>query len=219
MGYYIRVLSTSSDCIPLSELQSDLDKDKLQATLSNGDMPDDNWTQLILSHGDGIEIALIERNLIQDRTLGSEELAEFAEEVSDCKPANAAKWLLNYFQCVRCIYAFQLLSGTDHKNGWEILEVVKNHIRSFAPSILQADNEGFTNEDGYHIIWQFSESVDGDWWMGVLYDDQWKHFLMNLGNHKHRESYLKGEIPDDVKLAYTSRAHNTYPTLITRVLR
>ena len=196
MGYYVRVLSTSSDCIPLSALQSALAKNKLRATLSADEGASNDWEQLVLSHDDGREIASIERNLVQDGSLGSDELAEFADEVADGKPANAAKWLLDYFPRVRCIYAFQVLSGTDHKNGWEILGAVKNRIWSFAPSILQADNEGFSNEDGYHILWQFSDSVDGAWAMGVLQDGSWKHFQMDLGNRKQREAFFQGQIPD-----------------------
>ena len=201
MGYYVRVLSTSSGCIPLSVLQSTLETNKLRATLSTDEGAPDDWTQLVLSHADGQEIASIERNLVQDGSIGSDELAEFADEMADGRPANAAKWLLDYFPRVRCIYAFQVLSGTEHKNGWEILGAIKNRIWSFAPSILQADNEGFTNEDGYHILWQFSDSVDGDWAMGILRDGQWKHFQMDLGNRKQRESFFQGQIPDDAKLA------------------
>jgi hypothetical protein len=201
MGYYVRVLCTSPDCISLSALQSTLQKNKLRATISAEDGASDDWSQLILSHADGCEIASIERNLVHEGTLGSDELAAFADEVAHCKPANAAKWLLDYFSRVRCIYAFQVLSGTDHKNGWEILGAVKNRIWSSAPSILQADQEGFSNEDGYHILWQFGDSVNGDWWMGVLRDGQWKHFQMDLGNSKHREAFSEGRIPDGVTLA------------------
>lgn len=200
MSYYVRVLSTSSDCIPLPVLQSTLAEDNLQATLSADEGTSNDWEQLILSHDDGREIACIERNLVQDGSLGSEELAEFADEVAESKPASAAKWLLDYFPRVRCIYAFQVLSGTDHKNGWEILGAVKSRIWSFAPSILQADSEGFSNEDGYHILWQFSDSVDGAWNMGVLQDGRWKHFEMDLGNHKQRESFFRGQVPDGAKL-------------------
>jgi hypothetical protein len=200
MGYYVRVLSTSSDCIPLSVLQSTIEKNKLRAMLSSDEGAPDDWTQLILSHVDGREIASIERNLVQDGSLGSDELAEFADEVADCKPVSAAKWLLDYFPRVRCIYAFQVLNGTDHKNGWEILGSVKNRIWSFAPSILQADNEGFSNEDGYHILWQFSDSVNGGWSMGVLQDGQWKHFQMDLGNRKQRETFLQGQIPAEAEI-------------------
>ena len=134
MGYYVRVLSTSSDCIPLSALQSALAKSKLRATLSADESASNDWEQLVFSHDDGREIASIERNLVHDGSLGSDELAEFADEVADGKPANAAKWLLDYFPRVQCIYAFQVLSGTDHKNGWEILGAVKNRdlvIRAF----------------------------------------------------------------------------------------
>ena len=139
--------------------------------------------------------------MVEIGSLASDELAEFTDEVADCKPVNAAKWLVNYFPHVRCIYAFQLLSGTDYQNGWEILGAVKDAVWSFAPSILQADNEGFTNEDGYHILWQFSDSVDGDWWMGILLDGQWHHFEMNLGNPRQREAFLRGQIPTGVKRA------------------
>ena len=198
MGYYVRVLSTSTDCVPLSALQAALEKERQQAILSVEDGATNEWAQLVLSHADGREIACIERNLVQEGSLGSDELAEFADEIAECRPVNAAKWLLDYFPRVRCIYVFQLLSGTDHKNGWEILGAVKNQIWSFAPSILQADLEGFSNEAGYHILWQFSDSVDGDWWMGVLREGQWAHFKMDLGNREHRKSFFQGKIPPGV---------------------
>ncbi|MDR3402446.1 MAG: hypothetical protein P4L99_08100 [Chthoniobacter sp.] len=185
----------------MSALQSILQRNKSKATLSAEEGAPDDWTQLILSHADGREIASLERNLVHDGSLGSDELAEFADEVTGCKPANAADWLLGYFPRVRCIYAFQVLSGTDYKDGWDILGAIKNGVWSFAPSILQADNEGFSNEDGYHILWQFSDSVDGDWAMGVLQDGRWKHFQMDLGNQKQRESFFQGQVPDGVKLA------------------
>ena len=66
---------------------------------------------------------------------------------------------------------------------------------------MQADREGFSNEDGYHILWQFSESAKGDWWMGVLRDGSWTHFQMDLGNLKQRESFFQGLVPDGAKLA------------------
>ena len=91
---------------------------------------------------------MIERNLVEPGSLGSEELAEFAEDVAECKPANAARWLLDYFPQIQDIYTFQVLSGSDYENGWEILGAVKDHIWSAAPSILQADNERFSNEEG-----------------------------------------------------------------------
>lgn len=201
MPYYVRVLSTSANCVSFSRLQSALEKEQAAATLSIEAGEPEDWTQIILAHANGDAIALIERDVVKEGSLAAEELAEFAEEVVDCKPASAAKWLLEYFPRVKCIYAFQLLSGTYQTNGWEILGVVQDCIWSAAPSIIQADNEGFTNEDGYHILWQFEDSVDGDWRMAVLRDGQWQRFEMDLGNHKHRESFFEGKIPSGAKLS------------------
>ena len=200
MGYYVRVLSTSADCVPLLALQSALEAEELRATLKVEEGIPDDWNQIVLSHTDGQEIACIERNGVGDGSLGADELSEFADEVVDCKPASAAKWLIDYFPQVRCVYALQVLRGTDHKNGWDIFGAVKNGIWAFAPAIFQADLEGFSNEDGYHILWQFSDSVKGDWWMSVLRDGEWQDFQMDLGNREHREAFFEGRVPDGVEL-------------------
>src|SRR6185503_4195299 len=103
MGYYIRVLSTSADCVPLHSLQTRIEKRNLGATLSAEQVGSGDWTQLVLSHADGREIAAIERNLVEEGSLGSDELAEFVEEVAECKPVSAAQWLIDYFHRIRCI--------------------------------------------------------------------------------------------------------------------
>jgi hypothetical protein len=201
VGHYVRVLSTSTGCVPLTALRSALHAKKLHAALSaEGDAPD-HWDRLVLSHRDGREIASIERNPVYPGSLGSEELTELADDVSGCLPTSAVRWLLDYFRRVRCIYALQVLSRVNHEGGWEIFGAVKDRIWAFAPSILQADNEGFSNEDGYHILWQFSDSVDCLWWMGVLHGGQWKHFRMDLGNRRHREAFFQGDVPEGVELA------------------
>lgn len=201
MGYYNCILSTSSECVPLSDLESALRNERLRASLSRSETKGDDWTELVLSHEDGVEIAVIERNPVERNSLGADELAEFADEMADGKPSSAAKRLVQYFERVRCIYALQLLTGTDHRNGWDILSAVKNCIWAFGPSIFQADGEGFSNEDGYHILWQFRDSVTGDWWMGILENGQWKHFQMNLGDRNQRDAFLAGRVPVGVTFA------------------
>ncbi len=162
---------------------------------------DHDWTQVILAHKDGEEIADIERNAASSNGLVSEEIEEFLEEIADCKPASAAAWLAEYLKTVKTIYAFQLLSGTDVKNGWDILGKVKDSIFTQVGGILQADGEGFSDEDGYHILWQFSNSVKGPWGMGVLKDGEWIHFQMDLGNKKHQAAFFRGEVPEGVEIA------------------
>jgi len=201
MGYYVRVFSTSAKCIPLPSLQQALRNDNYKAELTLDAGTEGEWEQLLLRHSDGSEIAAIERNPVEEDSLGKEELAEFAEEIQDGEPETAAVWLLDFFKRVQCIYAFQVLGGTDQKDGWEILGAIKTAIWNAAPSIIQADGEGFSNEDGYHVLWQFSDSVSGPWSMGVLRNGRWVHFQMELGNRRQREAFLTGEIPDGVTMA------------------
>ena len=56
MGYYIRVLSTAVDCIPLETLQSGLKERNLRATLSADEGTHGDWEQIVLQHSDGHEI-------------------------------------------------------------------------------------------------------------------------------------------------------------------
>jgi hypothetical protein len=198
MAYYIRVLSTSRDCIPVQSLRKTLKRAKLEASVTDVTGPPHKWEQFTLNHGDS-GVAVVERNPISRGSLGQEELEEFRSEILRSKPSSASGWLTDYFGKVRCIYAFQLLNGTDEPGGREILDTVFNAIRSVAPSIVQADFEGFSNEDGYHILWQFNDSAKGKWWMAILKNGDWVTFQMELGNKKHRAAFKMGRVPEGVK--------------------
>jgi hypothetical protein len=201
MGYYTRVLTTKAGCIPVSELQAALSDAGHHGSIEveAGDLPD--WTQLVLRHANGLEIAAIERNPVAKGSLGAEEIEEFRSEVLDAKPQSAVEWLQKFFPKVKCVYAIQHLSGAESGAGFEMLSAVRNAVWSSAPAILQADGEGFSNEAGYHILWQFDGSVSGSRWMGLLQDGKWVHFQMDLGNKRQRDAFRKGLIPRGVRYA------------------
>jgi hypothetical protein len=96
------------------------------------------------------------------------------------------------------IYAFQHLQGAETVEGGNALHALRSALWERGEAIIQADNEGFTNEDGYHIVWQFSDSVSGPWNMGILQDGVWYHFTMDLGDSDHRFAFLNGEVPSDL---------------------
>ena len=98
----------------------------------------------------------------------------------------------------KIIYAFQHLQGAETVDGGNALHALRSHLWERGDAILQADNEGFTNEDGFHIVWQFSDSISGPWNMGVLQDGTWQHFKMDLGDPDHRAAFLAGEVPEDL---------------------
>lgn len=198
MPYCLRVLSTSADCVPLASLCSNLNDHTLVEEPSTRPPRPGCWESLLLTHPDGGEIAVIQRNLVETHSTASAQLEDFAAEIQDCLPSSAADWLVQYFPRVRCIYTLQILSEVERDGGWDYVRSIQQSIWNFAPSILQADNEGFTNEDGYHILWQFRDSVDGSWWMGVLQAGTWRHFQMDLSNIQHRKAFFDGMIPDGV---------------------
>ncbi len=199
MGYYIRVLSPSADVAPYPALARDLSAEHPKAALSIEAGSDTEWNQLLLSREYGSEIAVVERNSGDE--LVTEEIEEFLEEIGDLQPLSSVEWLRQYLPTVRTIYAFQILSGVESHGGWEILGTLKSSVWRLASGIIQADGEGFTNEEGYHILWQFSGSVTGNWWMGVLERGRWIHFKMDLGDEAHRQAFFQGTVPPGVERA------------------
>jgi hypothetical protein len=197
MGYFIRVLGIRDPDIHLDELIDALGVEGLLAKLAyaNGESPK-KWTLLEVANHIGEPIAQIERNPILDEELGKEEIEEFKLEIENSKPTSSAKWLIKYLGNVKVIYAFQLLSAAFDEGNFDIITAIKAKIWNRTGGILQADNEGFSNEDGYHIIWQFSDDVTGEWNCAVrnLFG-QWQRFTMELGDITQREEFQNGKVP------------------------
>ncbi len=198
----MHVLSPSDRVPSVARFNEALASRKLAGTLRvNESGTDCDWKQIILSHEGGLAIANIQRYDASANGFVSQMIGYFLEQIADCQPSTAAAWLAEYLPTIKTIYSLQVLSGTDAKNGWEILGTVKESIHTQVGGILEAEREGFSNEQGFHILWQFSNSVKGPWWMGVLQDGNWIHFQMDLGNKKQREAFFRGEVPEGVQIA------------------
>jgi len=198
MSYYTRVLSQRADCPRFDQLVGALTERNPGAALSIEEGDADTWTSLLLAHADGTEIAVIERNPVAEGALGMEEVVEFIDEIADCKPNSAVPWLTSFLRSVKVIYAFQHLHGSNNTEGAGALRSISNFIWRRGDAILQADAEGFSNDEGYHILWQFSDHVSGPWWMAVRNGDGWLSFQMDLANQAHRQAFMDGKIPDGV---------------------
>jgi hypothetical protein len=167
-----------------------------KVTVESGE--DDEWETLLLSGNDEVEVAVLERNPVYDGSTGQDEIADFIEELQDCKPESGVAWLAEFLAEVKTVYAFQHLQGADTEEGGNALHALRAALWERGDAIIQADGEGFTNEEGFHIVWQFSDSVSGPWNMGIYKDDLWHHFKMDLGDPDHRAAFLAGEVPDDI---------------------
>jgi hypothetical protein len=201
MADYIRIMTPTTNVPDFKKISDLLKADFPQASLTVEKGTETEWEQLLLSFSGGAEIAQIERDRVEEGSLAWEELGGFLDEIAECRPASAVEWLNDYFQTVNTIYGLQILAGAEQENGWAILDRIKGILWEEVAGIFQVDGEGFTNEDGYHILWQFSEDVTGPWWMGVIQNDSWVYFEMDLGNQEQRNDFLRGVVPPGVKFA------------------
>lgn len=201
MPYYIRLLTPSREQLALQkviEACANSQKRKLRVVreesaftvlYADDEMDDD----------ENDAIVIIERLPIEPGSEGEGELDEFGEEVGACKPISAVAWLLQYFRKVKQIYRFQILEPT--REDWELIHAIQGSLHESLRGITQADMEGFSNENGDHILWQFSDHVSGSWDMAVLNDaGNWIPFEMDLGNQDHRRAFLQGLVPAGVEL-------------------
>jgi hypothetical protein len=159
------------------------------------------WTEVEVVDRSGEVLCTIERNEVQEGSLGEEEVSEFRDEIADCYPRSASDWIATYLGSVRTIYAFQIYGAVSEKTGWDAVRAAQAAIWNDVGGILQADLEGFSNEDGYHILWQFSSHVTGDWNMAVLEGDRWVTFKMDLGDPEQRQAFQRGEVPKGARSA------------------
>src|SRR5690606_38993521 len=110
----------------------------------------DSWELITISDKGGGDILQIERNTTYGDSIGRDELIEFEKEIENCKPQSAVEWLKAFFETVEVIYALQIFDFSEHTKGWEIIGEIKSLIMNVTQGIVQADYEGFSNEEGYH---------------------------------------------------------------------
>lgn len=195
MPYYVRVLSTASAALSTESIQSAVKSESLTAELEvSSSRFGGDWDQVVVSDADR-PICCIDRVVGE---VARELLEELASEIEGCEPASAALWLLSYLKKIKTIYSIQVLRGAHENNGWDLIEAIQIEICGFAPAITQADNEGYYNEDGFQVLWQFVEDQEGWWWVAVLRNEKWVTVRIDLGNSVHREAFLRGEVPPGV---------------------
>ena len=132
--------------------------------------------------------------------LGEAEIEEFIEEIADCKPQSAVPWLESYLRKVKCVYAIQIFSGNFKNDGWAAVYAVRDAIQDSVGGIMQADGEGFSNEDGFHILWQFSGSAKGLWSMALIREGKWEVFQMQLTTEDTARHSAAARFPQESRL-------------------
>jgi catechol 2,3-dioxygenase-like lactoylglutathione lyase family enzyme len=197
MSYFIRVLGRTNPDIHPDHLKDALARQGLEARLAvDDDDAPEKWKVINVENTEGQALLQIERNAVEAGRLGLAELTEFRDLIHEHQPQTAMEWLQCFFDEVSVIYAFEVLNMAAADSNFEIVSAIRTAIWDRTGGILQNDNEGFTNEDGFHILWQFDDDATGDKYCAVLDDNgSWLKFRMDLGDPFQRMAFLGGEVP------------------------
>lgn len=194
MESFVRILTKNQDEIAVDKIKACLED--FNVSLDFKLIDENTWSQFLVLQEEQSPAFIVERIIVEPESPGAIEIEELSQEILDCKPKSAVEWLTEYMKEVRVIYSFQLLEGIDNNKGWEILSELQDMLWKSLGGVFQADGEGFSNEEGYHILWQFGEGVSGQWNMAVLEPNgKWKNFEMDLSNKKQVKDFFQGKVP------------------------
>ena len=196
MAYYIRVLGLQDTDIHLDELSAALKSAGLNAAFQLGESCEPRkWSMLEVRAEHGAKLAQIERNRVAPGKLAQQELDEFREIIRAHQPLSAVQWLDEYLGRITVVYAFRVLGAALLDDNYEIVSTLKTTIWARTGGLLQNDQEGISNDNGDHILWQFPDDITGDKYCAVLENGVWVRFRMNLGDPFQRMAFWAGEVP------------------------
>ena len=107
MGDYLRLLTINDRDIPLATLQRAVPNVAIWSVDHPGILG--NYLAIGPEHGVLKNVwATIERNPVGPNTLGAEEVAEFIDSLDAGGPPSAVRWLSEYLETIRAIYAIRI---------------------------------------------------------------------------------------------------------------
>jgi hypothetical protein len=197
-------LATSEERVPFHEFMDLVDGvgEAYSLTLTEG--TDEEWVEISLSHREGdrpignLRCLPVRRGVPDDP--GSAEIDLFLEQIEECEPTCNILWLRQFLPQVRTVYIWSLWSGTEVKDGWVPVRQIGDVYIDGEETAVYAELEGWSNADGNHITWEFTDDVKGGepWWFGLYLDGRWHRFQMDLGDRERRECFRRGVVPPGV---------------------
>jgi hypothetical protein len=198
MGDYLRLLTVSDRDIPLAKLQRAASAGAVWSVDHPGTLG--NYLAVGPELGDLEKVwATVERNPVGPNTLGAEEVAEFIDSLEQGGPSSAVRWLSDYLETVRAIYAVRVYpeSISRHENALEAVFAIRSALRDAVGGIGQWDGQGFTNEED-RLIWiEPSHQLTGRTAAALLDETtgEWVNFELNLDDPEEVAAFLRGDVP------------------------
>jgi hypothetical protein len=206
MGDYLRLLTINDRDIPLATLQRSVPDVAIWSVDHPGVLG--NYLAIGGELGTQDKIwATIERNPVGPNTLGAEEVAEFIDSLEAGGPSSAVRWLSEYLETIRAIYAIRIYPEAivGHGEAEDAVYAVRAALRNAVGGIGQWDGHGFTNEDDRLIWCDPRMDLKGTTEAAILDEStgEWFPFELNLDDPEELSGFLRGEIPK----RYRHRVH------------
>src|SRR3954462_5351189 len=122
MGDYLRLLTVDDRDVSLATLQRAVPFGAIWSVDHPGTLG--NYLAIGPEPNDLENVwATVERNPVGPNTLGAEEVAEFIDRLESGGPPSAVRWLSDYLETVRAIYAIRIYpeSMTHHPDAIEAI--------------------------------------------------------------------------------------------------
>ncbi len=198
MGDYLRLLTVNDRDIPLATLQRAVPN----VAIWSVDHPGILGNYLAIGGELGVlqnVWATVERNPVAPNTLGAEEVAEFIDSLDAGGPSSAVRWLGEYLETIRAIYAIRIYPEAivGHIEAEDAVYAVRAALRNAVGGIGQWDGHGFTNEDD-RLIWCDPRMDLRGMTEAALLDEstgEWFPFELNLDDPDDLSGFLRGEVP------------------------
>lgn len=190
MSYYVRLLTKSEEVVPFSEVKLQV----AEARLTSG--TETNWDEIEILQEEGRLLAVLERTPVSSDQ-GKTEIGEMMDKIRSASPANAREWIRRYLSGTKTIYRFQLYPDSiTAKADWQALGRVQNLIKDTLTGIIQADNEGYYNENGDYILWQMYPGAGGTIPAATLNErGEWISFTLKIDDVRAVERFKEGILP------------------------
>jgi hypothetical protein len=190
MGYCVRFLTSSENCVPFQDIREQVDSLKLVTGEEAA------WVKIEISQPDGSLIAVLERYPLSSGNLAESEMTLVKDSLQGSFPLSAREWLKNYLSGTRVVYTFRLQAENITSKGWPVLGRIQNLLKDKLDGIIQADSEGFYNEQGDYILWQMYEGATGAIPAALLDENgQWISFQLRLNDARAIERFKQGTAP------------------------
>jgi hypothetical protein len=199
MGDYLRLLTVNDRDVPLATLQRAVPFGAVWSVDHPGMLgnylaigPEINQLQDVW--------ATVERNPVAPNTLGAEEVAEFIDSLDSGGPPSAVRWLSDYLESIRAIYAIRIYPEAilSHPDALDAVYAVRTALHDAVGGIGQWDGHGFTNEDDRLIWCDPRMDLKGRTRAAILDEStgEWIPFEIDLDDPDALHAFLQGHLPE-----------------------